>query len=356
MLLYWSKCLQSFKYFCRITTIDEKYMQQCLILAQKGFGNVSPNPMVGCVVVHNGQKIAESWHKVYGGPHAEVNALQQIDSDDILKECTVYVSLEPCSHHGKTPPCADLLISKKVKKVVVGMHDPFPEVSGKGIQKLRDAGIEVQVGILEKECRKINKRFLVNQTKSRPYVILKWAESADGYIGKSEKVQISGLAAQTRLHKWRSEEDAFLIGTNTLLIDDPQLNTRLWKGKDPIRIAIDFTLRSEGQLLKFHNGNQRTIILNGKSDADMGKYEYVRINDRSIPTILSRLHELKIGSIVVEGGTTLLESFLKSGLYDEVRVFKSKEKKLYDGIPAPKMDFAPVQTEDLLDDWLLTFE
>ncbi len=327
-------------------------MHLCLTQAAKGFGHVSPNPMVGCVIVHNDTIVAASYHKVYGGPHAEVNAIHQMDSHDVLKNSTVYVSLEPCAHHGKTPPCASLLIEKQVKKVVIATTDPYPEVSGKGIQMLRDAGIEVVSGVLEKEARVLNKRFFINHTQHRPYVILKWAESADGYMAHPEIRQISGADAQVLLHRWRSEEDAFLIGTNTLLFDNPHLNTRLYKGKDPIRIAIDMDLKSEGQSLNFYTGEQTTIILNGIKDKQEGALQLVQIPDNSIPSILNVLQKLKIGSVVVEGGAQLLNSFIEAGVYDEVRKFTSKSLVLSDGIKAPKLQFIATQSIDLETDTL----
>lgn len=331
-------------------------MHLCLTQAAKGFGHVSPNPMVGCVIVHNDTVVAASYHKVYGGPHAEVNAIHQIDSHDVLKDTTVYVSLEPCAHHGKTPPCASLLIEKQVKKVVIATTDPYPEVSGKGIQMLKDAGIEVVSGILEKEARELNKRFFINHTQHRPYVILKWAESADGYIAHPEIKQISGPNAQVLLHRWRSEEDAFLIGTNTLLSDNPQLNTRLYKGKDPIRIAIDMDLKSEGQSLNFYTGKQSTIILNGLKNEQIGALQLVHIPDNTIPSILNALQKLKIGSVVVEGGAKLLNSFMEAGVYDEIRKFTSKSLILKEGIKAPTLTISEAQQIDLDQDLLTIYK
>ena len=331
-------------------------MHLCLTQAAKGFGHVSPNPMVGCVIVHNDTVVAASYHKVYGGPHAEVNAIHQIDSHDVLKDTTVYVSLEPCAHHGKTPPCASLLIEKQVKKVVIATTDPYPEVSGKGIQMLKDAGIEVVSGILEKEARELNKRFFINHTQHRPFVILKWAESADGYMAHPEIKQISGADAKLLLHRWRSEEDAFLIGTNTLLSDNPQLNTRLYKGKDPIRIAIDMDLKSEGQSLNFYTGKQSTIILNGLKNEQIGALQLVHIPDNTIPSILNALQKLKIGSVVVEGGAKLLNSFMEAGVYDEIRKFTSKSLILKEGIKAPTLTISEAQQIDLDQDLLTIYK
>lgn len=314
-------------------------MHRCLVLAEKGLGHVSPNPMVGCVIVYNGRIISEGYHKAYGGPHAEVNAINALDELSILRDCTVYVNLEPCAHHGKTPPCANLLAENKVGEVIIGTTDPNPLVAGKGIQILKAAGIPVTSGILENECLEANRRFFVNQLKKRPYVILKWAESADGFLGRQgERTSISGKESLAMTHKWRTEEDAYLIGTNTLLTDNPRLDSRLADGRNPIRIAIDFELKSENLPLEFKQGTQRTIILNGKLDALVDNVEYIKIPDRTIQSILNALWLKNIGSLVVEGGAQLLGSFLEHGIYDEVRIIKSKELKLSQGIKAPTFD------------------
>ncbi len=347
--------MQSFEYFCRIPTESEKYISRCITLAKKGLGQVSPNPLVGCVIVHNGRIISESYHKIYGGPHAEVNAINALDDHEILKDCTVYVNLEPCAHYGKTPPCAQLLIEKQVKKVVIGMQDPYPEVAGKGIQMLKQAGIKVEVGVLEKNCQEVNKRFLCNLNHQRPYVILKWAESADGFIGQSKPIQISGEKARQIVHEWRTQEDAFLVGTNTLLIDNPQLNVRFAKGRNPIRIALDFHLKSEAQQLHFKDNSQRSLILNGIKNEISGQLEYQLINNTQVSTILKKLWELKIGSIVVEGGAAILNSFIQSGLYDEIKIFKSKQLQLNNGVKAPFIETDPKSELDLGDDILISY-
>ncbi len=325
-------------------------------MAEKGFGQVSPNPMVGCLIVHNGEIIGSGYHKEYGGPHAEVNAINNVKDSSLLKESTAYVSLEPCSHFGKTPPCADLLIKAGIKKVVIGSLDPNPLVAGQGMEKLIQAGIKVEYSVLENECKKLNKRFFTFINKKRPFIILKWAESADGYIGSEDTKQISGLAAQKRLHKWRSEEDAFLVGTNTLLLDNPQLNTRLWKGKNPIRVAIDFELKSENKHLKFYDQSQRSIILNGVKNESSNGIEFIKISDTKIETIVNALYQCKISSVVIEGGSQLLNSFIEANIYDEIRILKSKKLMLINGIKAPKIDFIASSTEDLIDDYLNIYE
>lgn len=325
-------------------------------MAEKGFGQVSPNPMVGCLIVHNGEIIGSGYHKEYGGPHAEVNAINNIKDSSLLKVSTAYVSLEPCSHFGKTPPCADLLIKAGIKKVVIGSLDPNPLVAGQGMEKLIQAGIKVEYSVLENECKKLNKRFFTFINKKRPFIILKWAESADGYIGSEDTKQISGLAAQKRLHKWRSEEDAFLVGTNTLLLDNPQLNTRLWKGKNPIRVAIDFELKSENKHLKFYDQSQRSIILNGVKNESSNGIEFIKISDTKIETIVNALYQCKISSVLIEGGSQLLNSFIEANIYDEIRILKSKKLMLINGIKAPKIDFIASSTEDLIDDYLNIYE
>jgi len=325
-------------------------------LAEKGFGHVSPNPMVGCLIVHNGEIIGSGYHKIYGGPHAEVNAINSVKDANLLKDSIAYVSLEPCSHFGKTPPCADLLIQSDIKKVVIGSLDPNPLVAGQGMEKLKQAGIDVKHGVLEYECKKLNKRFFTFINKKRPYIILKWAESADGFMGSEDTKQISGLAAQKRLHKWRSEEDAFLVGTNTLLQDNPQLNTRLWKGKNPIRVAIDFNLKSEKKHLKFYDQSQRTIILNGLKNEISNGIEFIQIPEHKVETIIHALYQCKISSVVIEGGSELLKSFIAANLYDEIRILKSKKLILSQGIEAPKIDFVASNSEDLIDDFLTLYE
>ena len=330
-------------------------MKRCLQLAQKGFGNVSPNPMVGCVIVHEGKIIGEGYHMAYGEAHAEVNAVNAITDQSLLKESDVYVSLEPCAHYGKTPPCAPMLVEKQVKRVVIGTLDPFPLVAGKGAGILKDAGIAVTTGVLEKECRFINRRFFTFHSKKRPYIILKWAESADGFIGTGEHVQISGLAAQRRLHQWRSEEDAFMVGTNTLMDDNPHLSTRLWQGKNPVRIAVDMQLKSAGKPLNFFNRSQRTLILNGiKTETSRG-VEYLKIDNSDPLTMMNTLYLSGIQSVVIEGGAQLLDSFIRLNLFDEIRRFKSKKTELGHGVQAPRIDFVPHKTENLVDDELLTY-
>ncbi len=320
-------------------------MRRALDLAALGRGSVSPNPMVGCVIVHNDQIIGEGWHQRYGDWHAEVNAINSVGAGlasaqqepisgqavgrrlaPPLQESTVYVTLEPCSHFGKTPPCADLLIEKQVKKVVICNDDPNPLVAGKGIQKLRDAGIEVITGVLAEEGRKLNARFFTFFEKKRPYIILKWAETADGFIADENKqpLAISCLQSRTLSHQWRTQEDAILVGTNTALNDDPKLNARLWAGPDPIRIVLDRTLRLPRELHLFDN-TQKTICYNAFSNEEEGETTFVQIDfdENFLPHLFKDFHSRKIQSVLVEGGSQLLQAFLNDGHFDEIRMFKS---------------------------------
>jgi len=334
---------------------DDKYMQRCIQLAKKGLGKVAPNPLVGCVIVHQNKIIGEGFHAQYGKAHAEVNAIESVKDKSLLPYSTVYVSLEPCAHFGKTPPCADLLITHKVQKVTIGCIDNNTEVAGKGIQKLKAAGIDVELGILEKECKALNVPFFIFNEKKRPYIILKWAETADGFMAGEQK-QISGQYAQQLVHKWRAETPAFLIGTNTLLLDNPQLNSRLFSPKNPIRIAIDFNLKSEGRNLNFYDKSQKTIILNGLKNEQSNAIEYIKIKDTHPQTIVNVLYSLKIQSVIIEGGKALLESFLNENLFDEIRIIKSKIKVFNKGILAPKLEQHTTVVQDLNDDILTIYK
>lgn len=334
---------------------DEKFMQRCLDLAAPGAGHVAPNPMVGSVMVYDGLIVGEGYHRKYGKAHAEVNCVQDArerylanNSDEsgfalFASRCTIYVSLEPCAHFGKTPPCADLIISLNFKKVVVGCRDPFPLVDGKGIEKIRSAGIEVITGVLEKECQEINKRFFTFHLQKRPYVILKWAKSADGFIaGKSDRRSfISNDLSNRLVHRWRSEEAAILVGTNTAEKDDPSLNTRLWAGNSPKRLVIDRRLRLPRTLKLFTDGEPTTIFNELKSGIE-GSRHFVSVTaDRPlVEQILSLAHELNIQSIIVEGGTETLRHFIDTGQWDEARVIQGDKVVLEDGIREPLLSGA----------------
>ena len=289
-------------------------MKRCLELAAKGLGKVAPNPMVGCVIVCDNKIIAEGFHEFYGEPHAEPNAIKQVD-DELLKKCSLYVSLEPCSHHGKTPPCADLIISKGIKKVCVGNLDPNPLVAGKGIQKLKDAGIEVEYGILDKECRELNKRFFTFHEKKRPFIILKWAQTQNGFISQwpvpenKEDNWITGKESKRLVHQWRTEEQAILIGYNTLMADNPYLTSRLVEGKNPIRLVMSRKVDFPSKLNIF-NKDAKTIIFNTVKDDVIDNVEFIKVDwSNKVRDILDYCFRHAISSIIVEGGTNTIYNF-----------------------------------------------
>jgi len=321
------------------------YMRRCLELAQLGLGNVSPNPMVGAVIVHNDNIIGEGYHQKYGEPHAEVNAINKVINNfsnyaELLRQSTIYVSLEPCAHYGKTPPCADLIIKHQVPKVVVGCRDPFEQVNGKGIEKLQAAGIEVISGILEEECKWLNRRFFTRVQKHRPYIILKWAQTADGFFAPADGSQlwITGLESRKLVHQWRGEEDAILVGTNTVAIDNPQLNVRYGKGKLPKRIVIDRDLKLSRDLNVFDQSVETLVFNRIKTEFD-GKIKYIALEDfeRFVPQyILYQLYLQDIQSVIIEGGAKTLNSFIDAGLWDEARIFTG-ETVLNNGIEAPEV-------------------
>lgn len=324
----------------------EYYLKRCIELARNGIGSVSPNPMVGCVVVHNNKIIGEGWHMNYGGPHAEVNAINSVANPALLAESTVYVNLEPCSHFGKTPPCADFLIQHKIKRVVIGMRDPYHEVAGNGIKKLKEAGVEVVEGILESACKKLNKRFITFHTKKRPYIILKWAQSADGYIAPDatslskeafeQKRHITGKTVQKLVHKWRGEEDAIMVGTQTLITDNPELNTRAWPGKNPLRVVLDLNL-CVAPTAKVFNKQQPTLLFTYHKNVPEHYPEHITVpkNKEVLPFILQILFERNIQSLIIEGGRHTIQKAIDAGLWDETQIFVSP-KELNSGIKAPE--------------------
>ncbi len=319
------------------------YMRRCLELAKLGMGKVSPNPMVGAVIVHNDTIIGEGYHEQYGHAHAEVNAVNQVlnrydNAAGLLKQSVIYVSLEPCAHYGKTPPCADLIIKHQIPTVVIGCRDPFDEVDGKGIEKLEAAGIKVVAGIMEDECRWLNRRFFTRIQKHRPYVILKWAQTTDGFFAPDDKTQfwITGIEARKLVHKWRGEEDAILVGKNTAAIDNPQLNVRFGKGKSPKRVVIDRRLELDKSLNIFDQSVDTLIFNEIRAGVD-GKNKYIALEDfdRFVPHyILYQLYMLDIQSLIIEGGAATLNSFIEAGLWDEARIFVGKAT-LANGIKAP---------------------
>jgi len=321
---------------------DELYMQRCLQLAKLGAGNTAPNPMVGAVLVHEGRIIGEGYHKHYGQAHAEVNCINSVAADDepLIPASVMYVSLEPCAHYGKTPPCADLIIRHKIPKVIVGCRDPFKEVDGKGIEKLQAAGVEVITGVLEKECRNLNKRFFTYHTLHRPYILLKWAQTADNKIAglSANRLHITNDITNKLAHKWRSEEAAILVGTNTALLDDPSLNNRLWAGKSPVRLVIDVDLKLPLSL-KLFNREERTIVFNTVKHEENENLSYYQVTEdvNIIHQILNGCYWHNIQSIMVEGGAALLQSFIDEGLWDEARVITNTELFISEGLPAPSL-------------------
>ena len=345
----------------------EKYMQRCLEIALNGLGNVAPNPMVGCVIVHEDKIIGEGYHQHFGEAHAEVNAVNTIRNKALLKDATIYISLEPCAHFGKTPPCTELIIEHKIPNVVIACADPFPEVSGKGIKRLKDAGCNVIVGILENEAQALNKRFFTFQKKQRPYVILKWAQTLDRFIdrkreGKNEETMdgkginwISNDLSKRLVHKWRSEEQSIMVGTNTALNDNPHLNVREWKGKNPIRIVLDRSLKLPLNI-NLYDQTIPTLVFTEKEALSKENLQYIPIDFKTniIPQILDELYLKKIQSVMVEGGSAILNAFIASRLWDEARVFIGN-KTFGNGLEAPVIDATPVSIDEVSSDKLLIY-
>ena len=335
---------------------DELYIRRAFDLALLGLGNVSPNPLVGCVIVHEGKVIGEGWHKKYGEAHAEVNAIASVVDKSLLPESTVYVSLEPCAHFGKTPPCSDLLVRHDVKRVVISNIDTNPLVGGKGLKKLEEAGIEVTTGILEHEGAEINRRFFTGLGKKRPYIILKWAETADGFVARKnyDSKWISNETSRKLVHKWRAEEDGIMVGTNTAHYDDPRLNVRDWHGRNPVRIVVDRNLRLSRKL-KIFDGSQPTICYNLLSEKEEEGVRYVKLEENNfLEALFFNLYERDLRSVIVEGGAQLLNLLIKNGMWDEARVFISPAK-FKEGIEAPRI--SGLVAEEIIDtDKLLIYK
>ena len=325
------------------TDMDAVFMRRCLQLASLGRGHVSPNPMVGAVVVHRGRIIGEGYHRCYGQPHAEVNAINSVRDAGLLPECTLSVPLEPCSHYGKTPPCADLIVQKKIPRVVVGCLDPFPKVSGQGVARLREAGIEVVTGVLEEECKALNRTFMTCQIDERPFVTLKWAQSRDGYIDRIRKpgepaIRISDDVSSVWVHRLRAEADAILVGTNTAVADNPSLTTRLWYGRSPLRIVLDEHARVPSGSHVFTDGLPSLVITAKDTVYPVlpDSVEVIRLpfGKDLIPGLLNELYRRRIQHLLVEGGAVLLQSFLDSEYWDETRV-ETGPMFLGNGVAAP---------------------
>ena len=344
-------------------TKDEFYIYRCLELAKNGLGYVAPNPMVGSVVVCDDIIIGEGYHAKYGEAHAEVNAINSVKNKELLKQAKLYVNLEPCAHYGKTPPCADFIIENKLHEVIIGCVDSYSEVSGKGINKLKNAGCKVDVGVLEKESRDLNKRFFTFQEKKRPYIILKWAQTLDGFIDIKREANaaikpnwITNENLKMLVHKWRTEEQAIMVGTNTALLDNPSLNAREWFGKSPLRIVIDRDL-SIPLTYNLFNQQIETIVFTEKHVKSKENITYIAINfaENVIEQILTHLFEIKIQSLIVEGGSFLLKSFIDKFLWDEARVFIGN-KYFNNGIAAPTINGSLIANELINGDRLLIYK
>lgn len=333
---------------------DERFMLRCIQLALLGKGRAEPNPLVGAVIVHNGLVIGEGYHERYGENHAEVNAVNSVEDKSLLAESTIYVSLEPCAHFGKTPPCTDLLIKQHFKRVVIGSSDPNPEVSGKGIKRLRQAGIEVETGILKKNCDFINRKFLTFHEKHRPFVLLKWAESANGLLDdQGKRASISAPELQSLVHQWRSEYDAIMVGRKTVENDDPELNVRKVNGKNPVRVVLD-PKDQLGTGYKVFDGSIPTIVLTEKRSEEKENLRYISLNQFEPFAILGMLYELNIQSVMIEGGAFTLNEFVKANLWDEARVIRGIVH-FEGGTPAPKIEKAPAQREVLFNNSIETY-
>lgn len=325
-------------------TVEEKYMSRCLALARQGLGKVRPNPMVGSVLVYDGQIIGEGYHRKHGETHAEVNAIAAVKDESLLRKSTLYVNLEPCSHYGKTPPCAELIIRKQIPRVVIGCLDPYPEVSGRGVRMLLDAGIEVITDIMKKEAFALNKMFMTSHILKRPYVYLKWAQSADGYLDRKRKdaselpITFSSPLMLQQVHKKRSEVAAIMVGTRTALLDDPSLTVRYWAGDSPVRIVLDKELRIPPHYHLLEDSVQ-TVVFTAIPKENTKNVTYIQ-TDFGKPVlmqVLSYLYKNKLTSLLVEGGSYLLKSFLQEGVWDEMQI-ETTPTVLGDGIEAPVID------------------
>ena len=330
----------------------EYFIQKCLDLAAKGRHDVSPNPMVGSVIVYKNKIIGKGYHEKYGSKHAEVNAIESVQDKSLLENSILYVNLEPCCHYGKTPPCTELIIKNKIPKVVIGCADPFSQVSGNGILSLKRNSVEVKLGVLESKCIKLNRSFFKFHTEKRPYIILKWAKSKDDYIAPKNQDGPFWMTSNTSrelVHKWRSEEDAILVGRKTVQADDPSLTVRYCEGKNPTRIIIDKDLKINGNY-KIFNDDAQTIIFNTKKSTISKQNIFIKIDFNNFHlSMLSELYRRNILSVIVEGGAETINSFIKNDLFDEIRVFTTK-KNLYDGVKSPKISKLELESKEKIED------
>lgn len=336
---------------------DEFYIKRCIELAKKATGKTYPNPLVGSVIVHNGKIIGEGFHQKAGENHAEINAINSVENPELLPESTIYVSLEPCAHFGKTPPCSLKIKEIGFKKVVIGAMDSHDKVNGKGKKILMDAGIETISGILEDECRELNKRFFTYHEKKRPYIILKWAESNDGFIDKDFKpTKISNELASQFVHQIRSEEHAILVGTQTALNDNPSLTTRLIEGRNPVRILIDFELKVPRDF-KIYNYEAPTLVFNQEKDSEEENIKFIKISKENfLEELMEKLYENQIQSILVEGGSKTLQTFIDANLWDETIIIKNKNLTLENGTKAPKFEGSLIEEKEFRDNKVLFFK
>ncbi len=328
----------------------EIYINRCIELAQNALGKTYPNPLVGSVIVHDGKIIGEGFHEKAGQNHAEINAINSVKNSELLKESTIYVSLEPCSHFGKTPPCANKIVEIGFKKVVIGTLDSHEKVNGKGKKILEDAGIEIISGVLEKECQELNKRFFTFHQKKRPFIILKWAQSNDGFMDRDFKpTQIGNPLTKQFVHQLRSEEHAILVGTNTALHDNPSLTTREIVGRNPVRILIDFNLKIPGDF-NIYNEEAETLVFNSVKESNEENIKFSKIEKENfLENLMGKLYEHQIQSVIVEGGNFTLQQFIDTNIWDEAIIIKNENLVLENGTKAPVFDFEPVKVEDFRD-------
>ncbi len=323
--------------------VHEKFMRRCLYLAQLGLGQAAPNPLVGSVIVRNGEIIGEGYHQKYGEAHAEVNAVHAVKDKDLLKDSTLYVNLEPCAHFGKTPPCSNLIIEMKIPRVVIGCIDTFSEVAGKGIAKMKAAGIDVIVGVLETESKQLNKRFFTFHNQKRPFITLKWAQSSDHFIDINRSNNEKGIhwitqpETKTLVHQWRSQEMGILVGRQTIKNDNPRLNCRNFDGKSPVRIIIDPDLKLDIESYHIGISGEKTIILNRKKNEAVKHLAYLMTEDFSVDNIVKILYEQDIQSLIVEGGKITLEKFITSNIWDEAKILTGSAV-LNEGTRAPVLN------------------
>lgn len=336
---------------------DQIYLQRCLELAQKALGKTYPNPMVGSVIVHEGKIIGEGYHQKAGEPHAEVNAVHSVKNKALLKESTIYVSLEPCSHFGKTPPCANMIVEHGFKKVVIGTLDLHEKVNGKGIKILANAGIEVTSGKLDQESREVNKRFFTFHEKKRPFIILKWAQSGDGFLDQNFKpTQIGNPLTKQFVHQLRSEEHAILVGTNTALNDNPSLTVREIEGGNPIRILIDFDLKVSRKA-KIYNEEATTLVFNGDKNGEESNLKFVKIEkEKFLNNLMKALFEENIQSVIVEGGSFTLQQFIDANLWDEALIIKNENLHFEKGTKAPHFTFVEDRIENFGDNTIALYK